>query len=64
VICMWSSTLIFVRGRSSNGARPKIIVYMDHALWKFFMLKNELNRKSLRWLLLLQEFEFEVFDQR
>ena len=26
-----------------NGACPGIIVYMDRALWKFFMLKKDLN---------------------
>ena len=46
----------FYEGGLSDGARPKIAVYMDHTLWKFFMLKKDLNLESLRWFLLLQEF--------
>jgi len=27
----------------SDGAHPRIIVFMDHALWKYFMLKKDLK---------------------
>jgi len=53
----------FYKGGPSDGAHPKIVVYIDHTLWKFFMLKKDLNLESLRWFLLLQEFEFEVFEK-
>jgi len=46
--------------RPSDGAHPRMIVYMDNALWRFFMLMKDPNPESLRWFLLLQEFEFEV----
>ena len=37
-----------------DGAHPGIIVFIYPALWKYFMLKKDLNPKSLRWYLLLQ----------
>ena len=53
----------FCKDGSSNVAGPTIIVYMDHALWKFLMMKKDLNPESLRWYLLLREFDFEVRDK-
>jgi len=47
----------------SEGALPKFVLYIDRALWKFFLLNKDLNLESLRWYLLLQEFEFEVHDK-
>jgi len=55
--------LDFYEGGLSNGAFPKIIMYMDSALRKFFMLKKDLTAESLRWFLPLQEFEFGVCDK-
>jgi len=49
-------------GGPSDGAHPRISVFIDPALWKYFMLKKDLNPKSLRWYLLLQQFNFEVCD--
>jgi len=53
----------FCESRPSDGDRPTITVFMNPAVWKFFMVKKDLKPKSLRWYLLLQEFEFEVFDK-
>jgi len=43
----------FCEGGPSDGAHPKISVYMDLAAWQFFMLKKDLHPESLRWFLLL-----------
>ena len=53
----------FWEGGPSDRARPNIVVQMDRIIWKFFILKKNLNPESLRWFLLLQEFEFEVFEK-
>jgi len=47
-------------GGPSDDAYPRIIVIMDLALWKYFRLKKDLNPESLRWFLLIQQFNFEV----
>ena len=36
-------------GEPSDGAHPRIIVFMDPTLWRHFMLKNDLNPETLRW---------------
>ena len=38
----------FCEGTPSKGARPKLIIYVNHALWQIFMLKKDLNPESLR----------------
>jgi len=43
----------FSEGRPSKGALPKFVLYMDQALWQFFMLKKDFNLESLRGYLLL-----------
>jgi len=50
-------------GRPSDGAHHRIVVFMDPTLWKYFMLKKHLKSQSLRWFLLLQQFNFEVRDK-
>ena len=55
---------LFCEGCPSDGARHKMIVYIDHAIWKFFMLSNDLHPLYLKWFLLLQEFEFGIHDER
>jgi len=50
-------------GGPSDGAHHRIIMLMDPELWKFFILKKDLNPESLMWFLLLQQFEFEVRDK-
>ena len=54
---------VFCESGSSDGALPTIIVLMNLALWKFFMLKNDLSSESLRWSFVLQEFHFEGHDK-
>ena len=38
----------FCASGRSDGVHPKIVMYMDRVVWKFFMLKKDLNPKSLR----------------
>jgi len=44
---------IEIEGRPSEGAHVRIFVFMDPELWKFFILKKDLNLMSLSWFLLL-----------
>jgi len=55
--------VIEFEGGPSDGVHLRMILYMDNAIWKFFMLKKDLNPKSLRWFLLLQEYGFKVHDK-
>ena len=34
---------VVCEGGPSDGAHPRIVVFMDPALWKFYMLKKDLN---------------------
>jgi len=43
---------IAFEGGLSDGAHPRIILLMDPVLWKYFMLKKDLNPESLKWYLL------------
>jgi len=54
---------IAFKSRLSDGTHRRIIVLMDPVLWKYFILKKDLNQESLRWYLLLQRFDFEVHDK-
>jgi len=38
----------------------KVIVYTDHATFKFLMKKADSNPRLIRWMLLLQEFDIEI----
>ncbi|XP_060216539.1 uncharacterized protein LOC132644017 [Lycium barbarum] len=38
----------------------KILVYADHAALRYLMAKKEAKPRLIRWVLLLQEFDFEV----
>jgi len=51
---------IAFKGGPSNGTRPRITLFIDHTLWKYFMLKKDLHARSLRRHLLLQHFDFEI----
>ncbi|XP_075096350.1 uncharacterized protein LOC142174453 [Nicotiana tabacum] len=42
----------------------KVIVYTDHAALRYLMEKKDANPRLIRWVLLLQEFEFEVKDHK
>jgi len=45
---------VVFEGGSFSGAHPRIVVFVDPALWKYYMQKKDLNPEFLRWFLLLQ----------
>ncbi|XP_059302275.1 uncharacterized protein LOC132054249 [Lycium ferocissimum] len=42
----------------------KVVVYTDHAVLRYLMEKKEAKPRLIRWVLLLQEFDFEVKDRK
>nr|GFD43154.1 reverse transcriptase domain-containing protein [Tanacetum cinerariifolium] len=42
----------------------KFIVYTDHSALKYLFAKKDAKAHLLRWILLLQEFDFKVIDTR
>ena len=42
----------------------KVIVYMDHAAIKYLLSKNDAKPMLIQWILLLQEFDVEIRDQK
>nr|GFC76136.1 reverse transcriptase domain-containing protein [Tanacetum cinerariifolium] len=42
----------------------KSIVYTDHSVLKYLFAKKDVKARLLRWILLLQEFDFKVIDTR
>nr|GFB94424.1 reverse transcriptase domain-containing protein [Tanacetum cinerariifolium] len=42
----------------------KSIVYTDHSAWKYLFAKKDAKARLLRWIMLLQEFDFKVIDTR
>lgn len=40
----------------------KVIVYIDHAALKFLLTKKDAKLRLIRWVLPLQEFDFEIKD--
>nr|GEW79661.1 reverse transcriptase domain-containing protein [Tanacetum cinerariifolium] len=42
----------------------KSIVYTDHSALKFLFAKKDAKARLLRWILLLQEFDFKVIDTK
>ncbi|XP_049363658.1 uncharacterized protein LOC125828385 [Solanum verrucosum] len=42
----------------------KVIVHMDHAALRYLMAKKDVKPKLIRWVSLLQEFDFEVKDRK
>nr|GEZ19066.1 reverse transcriptase domain-containing protein [Tanacetum cinerariifolium] len=42
----------------------KSIVYTDHSALKYLFAKKDVKVRLLRWILLLQEFDFKVIDTR
>nr|GFA20654.1 reverse transcriptase domain-containing protein [Tanacetum cinerariifolium] len=42
----------------------KSIVYNDHSALKYLFAKKDAKARLLRWILLLQEFDFKVIDTR
>jgi hypothetical protein len=42
----------------------KVIVYTDHEALKYLLAKKDAKPRLIRWILLLQEFDFEIRDKR
>ena len=42
----------------------KVIVYANHASLRYLMSKKDVKPRLIRWVLLLQEFDFEVNNKR
>lgn len=42
----------------------KIIVYTDHAAFRYLLSKKDAKLGILRWILLLQEFNLEIKDKK
>nr|GEZ05486.1 hypothetical protein [Tanacetum cinerariifolium] len=42
----------------------KSIVYTDHSALKYLFVKKDAKARLLRWILLLQEFDFKVIDTK
>nr|GFB52765.1 reverse transcriptase domain-containing protein [Tanacetum cinerariifolium]GFC49445.1 reverse transcriptase domain-containing protein [Tanacetum cinerariifolium] len=42
----------------------KCIVHTDHSTLKYLFAKKDAKARLLRWVLLLQEFDFEVIDTK
>nr|GFB10845.1 reverse transcriptase domain-containing protein [Tanacetum cinerariifolium] len=42
----------------------KFIVHTDHSALKYLFAKKDAKAKLLRWVLLLQEFDFDVIDTK
>nr|GFB41354.1 reverse transcriptase domain-containing protein [Tanacetum cinerariifolium] len=42
----------------------KRIVYTDHSALKYLFVKKDTKARLLRWILLLQEFDFKVIDTK
>ena len=41
-----------------------MIVYSDHAALKYLLSKKDAKPRLLRWILMLQEFDWEVRDKK
>ncbi|KAL0413100.1 UNVERIFIED_CONTAM: Retrovirus-related Pol polyprotein from transposon opus [Sesamum radiatum] len=42
----------------------KVIVFTDHSALRYLLSKQDAKPKLLRWILLLQEFDFEIQDRK
>ena len=42
----------------------KVIVYTDHAALKYLLTKKDAKPRLIRWILLLQEFDLEIKDEK
>ena len=41
----------------------KIIIYSDHAALKYLFSKKDAKSRLIQWILLLQEFDIEIWDK-
>ncbi|XP_075088430.1 uncharacterized protein LOC142170425 [Nicotiana tabacum] len=42
----------------------KVIIHIDHAALRYLMTKKDSKARLIRWVLLLQEFDLEIADQK
>ena len=42
----------------------KVIIYLDHAALRYLLSKKDAKPRILRWILMLQEFDWEVRDKK
>ncbi|CAN6547325.1 unnamed protein product [Malus baccata var. baccata] len=42
----------------------KVVIYTDHAALKYLFTKKEAKPRLIRWMLLLQEFDVEIWDKK
>ena len=42
----------------------RVIVHTDHSALRYLMEKKDAKPRLIRWVLLLQEFDFEVLDRK
>ena len=42
----------------------KVIVHTDHSAIKYLLTKNDAKPRLIRWVLLLQEFDVEIKDNK
>ncbi|KAL0295748.1 UNVERIFIED_CONTAM: hypothetical protein Sangu_3186900, partial [Sesamum angustifolium] len=49
---------------SSYLLGPKLIVYSDHAAFKYLLSKKDAKPMLIRWILLLQEFDLIIKDKK
>ena len=42
----------------------KVIVHIDYSALRYLMAKKDANPRLIRWVLLLQEFDFKVKDRK
>ena len=42
----------------------RVIVHTDHSSLRYLMEKKDVNPRLTRWVLLFQEFDFEVKDRK
>ena len=41
-----------------------VIIHIDHTIIKYLMNKKDAKPRSIRWVLLLQEFDLEIKDKK
>ena len=41
-----------------------VVIHIDHAAIKYFMAKKDAKPRLIRWVLLLQEFDLEIKDNK
>ncbi|XP_042005849.1 uncharacterized protein LOC121754578 [Salvia splendens] len=58
-------SVVFAFGEFRQHLRgSKVMVYTNHAAIKYLSSKRRSNQHLIRWLLLLQEFEWEAVDRK